>query len=70
MQKAKASQPSSRAAHVAKGNKAPEKSQAQRLLEAARKARIDGGGSGFSRAMGKATIAQNARKTAKGQIGG
>lgn len=68
MQKAKT--PSSPAARVARKDKPPEKTQAQRLLEAARKAKLDGGGSGFSRSMGKATLAKNARKTAKGQIGG
>ncbi len=70
MQKAKTSPPSSRAARAATEGKAPGKTQAQRLLEAARKARSDGSGSGFSRAMGKATMTKNARKTAKGQIGG
>jgi hypothetical protein len=46
------------------------RSQAQRLLEAARKARAEQSGQGFSRAMGKVTMARQARKTAKGQIGG
>jgi hypothetical protein len=70
MQKAKSSPPSSRGASAAKKGTPPEKSQAQRLLEAANKAKLDGGGSGFSRSMGKATLTKNARKTAKGQIGG
>jgi hypothetical protein len=50
--------------------KSPAQSQAQRLLEAAKKARTDQGGSTFARGMGKLQLARNARKTAKGQIGG
>lgn len=69
MQKAKARQPSP-PADAARKDKPAEKSQAQRLLDAAQKARAGAGGNGFSRAMGKATLAMNARKTSKGQIGG
>ena len=50
-------------------DKPPEQSQAQRLLALARKAK-DEGGHGFSREVGKATIAKNARKPSKGQVGG
>jgi hypothetical protein len=57
--------------NMAKAKKsAPAKTQAQRLLEVARKARLDQSGSSFARSTGKATLARNARKTAKGQIGG
>lgn len=48
----------------------PAKSQAQRFLEAVRKAQVDQSGRAFNRAMGKVTLTKNARKTAKGQVGG
>ncbi len=70
MQKTKADQAPSRATGEARKGKPPDQSPAQRLLEAARKARTEGSGNGFSRAMGKATLTRNARKTSKGQIGG
>jgi hypothetical protein len=47
----------------------PAQTQAQRLLEA-RKKQVAESGSGFARAMGKIAMARQARKTAKGQIGG
>lgn len=53
-----------------KGSQKPVQSQAERLLEAARKARAGKDGQSFARAMGKATLARQGRKTAKGQIGG
>jgi hypothetical protein len=46
------------------------KSQAQRLLETARAKQSGGSGPSFSRTMGKATLRKNARKTAKGGVGG
>jgi hypothetical protein len=46
------------------------RSQAQRLLEAARAKKTDGSGRGFSQTMGKATLRRNGRKTAKGGVGG
>jgi hypothetical protein len=46
--------------------KAPaKKPQAERLLEAARKARQDQSGQQLSQAMGKITMARNARKPSK-----
>lgn len=45
-------------------------SQAQRFLEAARAARVDGSRGKFSQAMGKITLRRNGRKTAKGGVGG
>lgn len=50
--------------------KKPAQSQAQRFLEAVKKAQADQSGQKFSQAMGKMTMAQNARKTGKGQVGG
>jgi hypothetical protein len=50
---------------MASKKKAPEKSQAQRFLEAARKARTDQSGPAFNRAMGKITLAKNGRKPTK-----
>jgi hypothetical protein len=50
---------------MAKAKKKAEKSQAQRFLEAAKKAQVDESGRAFSRAMGKITLAKNARKPAK-----
>lgn len=44
------------------------KSQAQRLLEAAKAAKA-GSGQSFSRSMGKLTLMRNGRKTAKGGVG-
>jgi hypothetical protein len=56
---------------VAKAKKpVPARSQAQRLLEAVKKARASEGEGAFARSTGKSTLAKNARKTAKGQIGG
>jgi hypothetical protein len=56
---------------MAKARKAaPTKSQAERLLEIARKAQADQSRGSFSRTMGKTTLARNARKTSKGQVGG
>jgi hypothetical protein len=46
------------------------KSQAQRLLEAARAKKANGSGGGFSQSMGKTTLRRNGRKTAKGGVGG
>ena len=46
------------------------KSQAQRLLESAKAARANGSGRNFSQTMGKQTLRQNGRKTAKGGVGG
>jgi len=46
------------------------KSQAQRLLEAARARKAGTSGQGFSQAMGKLTLRKNGRKTAKGGVGG
>lgn len=51
-----------------KSSHKPASSQAQRLLEAAKKAKA--GGQSFARSVGKATLARQGRKTAKGQIGG
>jgi hypothetical protein len=42
---------------------APQKTQAQRLLEVARKAKVDG--QAFSRAMGNDTLTKQARKPTK-----
>lgn len=53
-----------------KGSQKPVQSQAERLLEATRKARTNQGGQSFARAVGKATLTRQGRKTAKGQIGG
>jgi hypothetical protein len=39
--------------------------QAQRLLEVARKARTDGGGNTFASATGKAALVRNARKATR-----
>jgi hypothetical protein len=50
--------------------KAPAKTQAERLLELARKAKADAGKQTFARDAGKTTLSRNARKTAKGLIGG
>ena len=46
------------------------KSQALRLLEAARAKQAGGSGRNFSQTMGKATLRRNGRKTAKGGVGG
>jgi hypothetical protein len=46
------------------------KTQAERLLEVARNAKVDQGGRSFSQVLGKQTLRQNARKTGKGQVGG
>ena len=46
------------------------KSQAQRLLEAARAKHAAGSRRSFSQAMGEATLRRNGRKTAKGGVGG
>jgi hypothetical protein len=46
------------------------KSQAQRLLEAARARKAGGSGPDFSQALGKLTLRKNGRKTAKGGVGG
>lgn len=43
--------------------------QAQRLLEVAKQAKA-GSANSFARATGKASLVKNARKTAKGQVGG
>jgi len=51
---------------MAKTKKDP-KTQAARLLEAARAARAKG--NAFQRDMGKATLQKQARKTGKGQVG-
>jgi hypothetical protein len=50
--------------------KAPATTQAERLLELARKAKTDAGKQSFARNAGKATLSRNARKTTKGLIGG
>ena len=50
--------------------KAPATTQAERLLGLARKAKTDAGKQSFARDAGKATLSRNARKTAKGLIGG
>ena len=55
---------------MAKKKAAPIQTQAERFLEAARKAQVDESGRTFARAMGKLQLRQNARKTAKGQVGG
>lgn len=39
--------------------------QAERFLEAAKKAQVDGSGHTFARAMGKATLARNGRKATR-----
>lgn len=41
------------------------KPQAERFLEAAKKAQVDQSGRSFHRAMGKITLAKNARKPTK-----
>jgi hypothetical protein len=46
------------------------KSQAQRLMEAAKAKRAGTAGKSFSQAMGEATLRRNGRKTAKGGVGG
>jgi hypothetical protein len=46
------------------------RSQAQRLLEAARVKRAGGADRSFSQAVGKATLRRNGRKTSKGGVGG
>lgn len=46
------------------------KSQAKRLLEAARAKQTGESGRNFSQTMGKATLRRNGRKTAKGGVGG
>jgi hypothetical protein len=46
------------------------KTQAQRFLEIARAKRASGAGQALSQAMGKNTLKQNARKAAKGGVGG
>jgi hypothetical protein len=46
------------------------KSQAQRLLEAARAKQAGGSGKSFAQTMGKATLRMNGRKTARGGVGG
>jgi hypothetical protein len=48
-----------------KPKKKKEPSQAQRFLEAAKKAGVDESGRAFSRAMGKITLAKNARKATR-----
>lgn len=52
-----------------KAKPAKVQTQAERLL-AARKKQVAESGSTFARAMGKIAMARQARKTAKGQIGG
>jgi hypothetical protein len=46
------------------------KSQAQRLLEAAKAKHAGGSRPSFSHAMGETTLRRNGRKTAKGGVGG
>jgi hypothetical protein len=46
------------------------KSQAQRLLEAAKAARLNGSRQNLSQSMGKLTLRRNGRKTAIGGVGG
>lgn len=46
------------------------KSQAQRLLEAARAKHASGSKRSFAQVMGEATQRRNGRKTAKGSVGG
>jgi hypothetical protein len=46
------------------------RSQAQRLLEVARAKQSGGPGRNFSQAMGRNTLRQKGRKTAKGGVGG
>ncbi len=46
------------------------KSQALRLLEAARAKQASGSGRSFAQTMGKATLRMNGRKPAKGGVGG
>lgn len=50
--------------------KTVQKTQAERLLEIARKAKQGGAGQSFAREMGKATLAKGARKVGKGLVGG
>lgn len=47
-----------------------QKSQAERLMEIARKAKQGGSAQAFARSMGKDTLARNARKIGKGEVGG
>jgi hypothetical protein len=46
------------------------KSQALRLLEAARAKQVNGSSGHFSQTMGKNTLRRNGRKTSKGGVGG
>jgi hypothetical protein len=46
------------------------KTQAQRMLELAKKNHAGESAQAFSRSMGKHTLNQNARKAGKGEIGG
>ena len=51
---------------MAKAKKAVKaKTQAERLLEVAKKAQVNAGGSKFSEAMGRITLARNARKSSR-----
>lgn len=62
--------PAKAKAEVANAPPASAKSQAQRLLEAVQKARAGQSRGDFARNLGKATLARNARKKGKGEIGG
>lgn len=55
---------------MTKPKKAPAQSQAARILEAVKKARANQSAGSFARSTGKTTLARNARKTGKGEIGG
>jgi len=51
---------------MAKAKKAVKaKTQAERLMEIAKKAQVNDSGSKFSQAMGKITMARNARKSTR-----
>ena len=55
-----------KAKKAAKASKAVKaKTQAERLMEVAKKARGDQGGSKFSEAMARITMARNARKSSR-----
>jgi hypothetical protein len=59
---AKTSKPAKAKAKAKASTKVDTRSQAERLMEVARKARLDPGGSKFSDAMARITMSRNARK--------
>jgi hypothetical protein len=50
---------------VKAGKTVKAKTQAERLMEVAKKARVDQGGSKFTEAMARITMARNARKSSR-----